>query len=179
MPANRKGLNPDDYRRAMEQAGGVRSAAARLLGVRPETVAEVCARHGIPWRDGVRPEPPEPRPCDACGEAIPYTRTPSRYAQRRYCSPACANEGRRGQRGARAPNGGTVELPCDQCGTLVRRYASQVGGSVFCSNECRRRRIARPCAVCGSPVERWASFFAARPNVAVTCSRACSAKRRR
>ncbi len=70
---------------------------------------------------------------------------------------------------------GPIELTCEQCAGVFRRFPSTAAGARYCSDKCKRSsnylgRNSVPCVVCQVVVQRRKY----KPAINVICSKACS-----
>lgn len=99
---------------------------------------------------------------------------PSRATTAKFCSAEC-----RRRYGYQPEYKGKIEVPCEHCGKVLRRYPSLVKDYNFCDAECfnayRRRPVIKTCAVCG------ASFSVKRSEAPtrLTCGWECRVARLR
>jgi ribosomal protein S27E len=174
----------EEYERALLQAEGARSEAARLLGVHASCVHVACRKYGLSFKTGPRRKPYPEVHCESCGILL----TPDglgvvRHARRRFCSRDCKVTAQRGQRRILSPREGPFLVECTACGKPMERYATDVRRfrRLYCSTACRRVGRVVQCTVCGTEIWRSKSHLDAAWIGEFVCSRACdrAAKQRR
>ena len=101
--------------------------------------------------------------CEACGIEFAKTRTMTRWAERRFCSRACSDQGKRVR---------PAVSTCTYCGKEFKSRTGSKRTNQFCSVSCARRstpvtnpdnrgrsiaqqlyRDVQPCEVCGAPFD--------------------------
>ena len=96
--------------------------------------------------------------CEYCGNEF---EPKNWHHDQRFCSVSCSAFGTAKKRGQ-----GTVETPCENCGKLIRTFASEK--RKWCSKECRKQSSIKShplCEVCGKPVRLMRNRY---------CSKHCS-----
>ena len=75
--------------------------------------------------------------CDCCGKEIWVIRAKMLRSKHHYCSTECKKKDASHIRVKTEPK--KVDVVCAQCGTIYRRYPSQIAGrkNLFCSRECK------------------------------------------
>jgi hypothetical protein len=174
----------EEYERALLEAEGSRSEAARLLGVENSSVHAACRKYGLSFTPGPRRKPHPEVYCQSCGILLPPGKGgPVKHARRRYCSRDCKVTAQRGQRRILMPREGPLLVECTACGKPMERYATDVRRfrRLYCSTTCRRVGRMVPCVVCGTEIWRAKSHLDAATVGDFVCSRKCNrvAKQRR
>ena len=88
------------------------------------------------------------KPCGKCEQAIPKrnNRSWDFYSKQQFCSRKCSTDFQSQK----------IQVPCENCCTIVTRSPSHVREHAYCSRECRRKAtsVEKPCDVCGVMVRK-------------------------
>lgn len=98
------------------------------------------------------------RTCEECGETFEVRKARARADATRFCSRACYGRWRsKHQCGKDSPSWRRIEQTCIGCGKTFYAQPNQVeritGDGMYCSRECRRKRMEKVCGWCGGSFE--------------------------